>query len=269
VFYKCLKVKSNDWLDTLVKITFLHEQVEKKLSNLMSNDNSVSLSGVKTKLKLLYDTEIKQYGRLVIDYYVITITNKIKLNPTRFDIEVERSRIKLLLKLKTVDSFSYILELLVLSFTQSINSLSRKLFLFVSIILVKILGLSMLKKFMDYLANQLDSSDMVSLISSLDFSLLYENGNYSYINLDSNSGFLKCFEQLITELIGTSGIRFDDKNFEEENATKVNHKFSALVSLINLCESYLRAVRVMQSNGIQFNITSIYNFYSNLQNIVR
>jgi hypothetical protein len=140
---------------------------------------------------------------------------------------------------------------------------SRKLFLFVLIILLKILGLNSFKKFIDYLMTILGTNEIINLIPNLDFSVIYESSNYSYINIDSNNGFLKCIEQLLIELIGTTNLRFEDKNFEEENWLKVNNKFNTLVSLINLIETYIRVIK-----RYNFNITNIYNFYSGLQYIV-
>jgi hypothetical protein len=266
-FYKFLRDRG--CLESLLKISYIQEQVEKKLANLMANDNSISISKVKSKLKLLYDTEIKLYGSIIMDYYVIVINNKIRSNPVRFEIELEKSRIKLLLKMKEIDAFAYLIKMLTISFNQNINILSRKLFLFTFIVLLKILGLTSLRKFMEYIIGILESSEISRLLSNLDFSLLFDSANYSYINLDSNAGFLKCFEQLLIELIGTGDIRFEDKNFEEENTTKINNKFSALVSFINLCESYIRTIRVLHRSGVEFNIATIYSFYSHMQFMVK
>ncbi len=264
-YFKILRLK-NDCGETMNKINYLIEQFEKRIQNMM-NEKTADKK-MKAKLRVLMENELKIFGRLIYDYYIIIISNKIKINPSRFEIDLEGLRIKMLMKIKVFDAYNYFREYLYLCFNTNANLIMRKTLLFIFIILSQINGCTFLTKFINHLDEVIRTRvDFIKILSTLDFSLLYENANYCYMYLDSNSGYLKLIETILYELIRTDNIK-TAKVSEDMVYLKIVERYKMLSSFIILLENFIHFVTLNSNNLKNITLDSIYSFYYNIQLMV-
>jgi hypothetical protein len=260
-FYKIIKQKSDNQ-EILQKIFFIHECLEKKSSQNIEKTKDF-LNKIKLKNQKISEFLIKFFGKNVLDFHIINIGHKIKLNKS--DFENDKSNFKSDQKFYS-EIYSYFYDLFLICFNNQFHMNHRKLILFIILILIKSIGIRFLNKFFEFLRTQklINHVEFTKSLHYMDFSIFSEPGNYTYGSIDTSIGYLPCLLNFISELLGTTSIKSEDKTNLEQNETKVLDKLSCLISLVKLFEYFITSFFDIHIKEEKI-IFNVYNFYCAFQ----
>lgn len=243
--YIYVMLKNNNYCQTsFYKVIFFHEAIEKTFHMAENKEKC------KNKHKRITLQALSTLKHPMIDYYLILISLKFKAEPNKLlkkDIEIEKNCIRLFMKnFESINA--YFLNNFLLCFNSKENLNSRKSFLFVLIIVIRLGSIS----FITRLIKHLTASILQLNMSQYDFTILFEKHNYSFSILNSNGGFISCFETLITEI-------FYNEDEETNDYLRYCDKLNCVYALLEFFES------LTSLKDVCLNFAVFYDFYYIIQ----
>jgi hypothetical protein len=234
--------------ENLQRIYYIWDLLQKKMGGVDKNKEKK----LKSKNKKIFDMLFNLYDKQLLDLIFILIFQKIKSNPNKLDIDLEKFVLKSMMK--TYFGFGdYIFSLITLPFDVSQTLNFRKIILFLTIIIVKTLAMDFLKFIFIYFKNLFKDHKKVSqIMQCMDFEIINDPMPFSLQGSDSNKSYLKSLEYLIVEFLGTHNIKI---GVEKNEDSLILERLNVLKELILCFELYL----------CLYKFSAVYNFYYSIQ----
>ncbi len=236
-------------LENLNKVFYLIEIVEKKTVQSKGNTGNI------------IPVMIKIFDNHLVDYVVINLLGTIKpfCELQKKDLEFERSIIKMIFKKNDYIYFRNFLRYIYSIFDQTIDLRIRK-HLFNSIIIVfKINGKSFFNNCVENVLKDMQKGILLDYLNCFNFSILNENVNFKFQNIDSSINYFKCFDMIISE-----NFDFESEKNVEKKIELQNFLFQILKNIIVLCETILKMLNDNKEK-YSINVTKYIEFYFFIQ----
>ena len=230
IYYKFQKLDENNF----GKLNYFYKSIDKKY-----------LTDPKLKIVLKQIHDIYDYN--FIEYILVIMNNRIKMNNNKFDIDKERLTFKIyFIHFFDVEkNINQLLSTINYIFYDNENINDRKVFLFSLLILFTAISQKQFNNFLIYFSKY--PNDLLSMLSNNNISIIKENISHLYRFLNTSKSYLYCFESVINDFVSCE----DEPIF---NNVKYNvNKFELITNLTNLFEILCKIKK------------NVFQIYSDLQ----